>query len=372
VKYFARARFVPLLGAVLALPVILVAFACSSNESKTVSTDQWVSDLCTSSNKFGDVQNKEGDKLAAAFDVSDPKAQKKTLQDLLGEFNAAAKTYRTEFDKLGTPDVKSGKQIHELWVTEFDANQKNVDDIRKKVDKLDPNSKSFQEDLGAILGESNDTDFRSKLAAVDGSQPIIDAIDKDSGCAAVVFSGNSDSSGSGSATAVASGTAQAQTTAAPGASKNDKWVIGLCTAAQSYVDDLTELSDNLDVDQNDLKALKDTMVKFLQDAQGRTKTFKSDIDKLGNPDVKDGAKIEADMSSAANNVVTIFDKAVRDAKALDANNPATLVSGLETLGQSLSDASDDVSNAFGDIDTKYDTTALTKIAGGVPECSGLF
>lgn len=344
---------------------MVVAFACSSNSNATPS-DKWVSDLCTSSTKFGDVQTKSGDKLVAAFDESDPKAQKKALQDLLTDFEGAANTYRTEFDKLGTLDVKSGKQIHDAWVTEFDANQKSLAGARKQVDALDPDSKSYQDQLNrALQSDNEDTHFRATLSKIDGAQPIIDAIDNDNGCAQVVFSGDTSAPAPGSSPA-------AHASAAPAATKNQKWVLGLCVAVQSYEDDLTDLSDNLDVNQSDLDALKATMVKFLQNAQARTKTLKSDIDKLGNPDIKDGDKIEADMSAAASDVAAIFDKAVRDGNALNPKAPQSLTTGLETLGQNLSDASDEVSSAFTDIDTKYDTSPLSKIAGDIPECSGFF
>ncbi|MEO9254970.1 MAG: hypothetical protein ABI305_05490, partial [Tepidiformaceae bacterium] len=188
---FSRGRLLPLLLVAAALPIMLAALACSSN-SKAVPTDKWVTDLCTSSNKFGEVQTKSGDKLAAAFDESDPKAQKKALQDLLTDFEGAATTYRSEFDKLGTPDIRSGKQIHDAWVAEFDANQKSLADARKQVDALDPGSSSYQDQLNkALQSDNEDTHFRTTLSKIDGSQPIIDAIDKDSGCADVIFSGDS-------------------------------------------------------------------------------------------------------------------------------------------------------------------------------------
>lgn len=78
------------------------------------------------------------------------------------------------------------------------------------------------------------------------------------------------------------------------------------------------------------------------------------------------------MSAAASDVAAIFDKAVRDGNALNPKDPQSLTTGLETLGQNLSDASDEVSSAFTDIDTKYDTSPLSKIAGDIPECSGFF
>jgi hypothetical protein len=166
-------------------------------------------------------------------------------------------------------------------------------------------------------------------------------------------------------------TSTVYTTPAPDATNNKKWVIGLCVAAQSWVDDIDQLSSKVDPAQKDMSSLKDVMVEFLGTVDKRTKTLKSDVDSLGNPDIPDGAKLQAGLSSALGNVVTLFDNALSDAKALNAKDSASLQKGFQLLSDTLGNANGEIGDAFSNLASNYDVTALTQISENVPECSSL-
>jgi hypothetical protein len=185
---------------------------------------------------------------------------------------------------------------------------------------------------------------------------------------------NSSGSDSGAGpTSGSSTTTSAKATTKPGATKNEKWVQGLCVAVTGYEADLEKLSGTVSVSQADSsQKVKDTIVTFLQDAQKRTVKLQSDIKGLGDPDGKDGKKIEAAMVDAAGTAVRVFDKSVKDAQALKTSDAAQLQADVIAIGSDLESASSDISDAFSRIDQDYDTTEITKIAATVPECSGLF
>jgi hypothetical protein len=362
-----------------AITLVFALFAaCSSSDAKP-SQDKWVADICSAAKAFGQAQDKATAGLDTITDSTSNADQKKIFQQTFADFDKATKAFRADFDKAGTPDIDHGDDITKLFVATFDANQQAVDKARKAIDGVDPNSATFTNDIFDAFGDDPTKGFHDKLTATVGGKPVAEAIAKDADCAKIWFDDDTASpaetptvAAKGSATAAPSGTARAQTTVKPNAGVNEKWVTGLCLAATGYEADLRELSGNVDLNNtSDTKSIKDRMVRFLQDAQARTRQFKTDIDKLGDPDVKDGKAIESAMSVAAGKVVAVFDQAATDVVALDASDPAKLAQGLETVGESLDTASNDVGDAFDQIDMQYDTTALTKIGQAIPECAGL-
>jgi len=285
---------------------------------------------------------------------------------------------------MGVPDIANSKQVHDAFIAGFASQDKQINDARTLVNKLDPKSATFQDDL-AKIGNTPPDDFKATLTKISGAQPVVDSIAANTDCAAVLFSGSSDSSSGGSATPA--GSPPAGSKATPGASAsasgtnasgqplttNQKWVSGLCTAAQGFATDITTLGSDFnptsDMSAPQLKAL---IVKFLTNADTRAKQLRTDIDKLGNPDVKDGDKIETAFSTAAGKVVTSFDDALTTTQKLDENDFGALADGLTQVGTDLDSASTTVDDAFTSISNDYDTSALTNISVDRPECAGLF
>ncbi len=190
---------------------------------------------------------------------------------------------------------------------------------------------------------------------------------------AVLLSGGCGDDDSAAGSSSPSATSSSKQTARPGASKNEKWASGLCVAVSSYESDLEKLAASVAFSpSDDAQKVKDTLVKFLQDAQKRSARLQSDIKSLGDPDGKDGKSIQSAMVAAAGKAVGVFDKSVKDAQALNIKDPSALQADIVALGSSIEDASDDIAGAFEQIDRDYDTSELTKVAESVAECRGIF
>lgn len=374
--------------AALALSLLLLLAACSSKSSsgtnsKKVAADQWGKDVCTAAKPVTD-QSAASDAALAKVDATDNAAFKSFLLTQLDLDAKADTAFRNNFNNIGMPDISNGKQVYDTFIAQFAIEDKLLSDTKTAVNKLDPKSATFQDDLGKIANTPED-DFKAKLTKIDGAQPVVDSISANTDCATILFAGSSDTpsgaSDSGSPTASKSPAAKSSATASPSTSggsnaattTNEKWVSGLCTAAQSFGTDIETLGKGFNPTA-DMSAsqIKDLIVKFLNEADARAKQLRSDIDKLGNPDVKDGDKIESAFSAAAGKVVTSFDDALTTTQKLDENDPADLLDGLTQVGDDLDSASSTIDDAFSSISDDYDTSTLSNISVGRPECADLF
>lgn len=169
------------------------------------------------------------------------------------------------------------------------------------------------------------------------------------------------------------GDEKATTASGSGGSRNERWVGGLCAAVTSFEADLVARSQSLsNVDPSDPRKTKESIVAFLEAVQKRSVQLKTDIQRLGDPDVKDGKKIQAAFVAAAGDVVKAFDSALKTARGLDTSNPAKLGNDLVTLGTTIEEAGAEIEDTFGQIDRDYDTTKITEVARKKAECAGLF
>jgi len=158
-----------------------------------------------------------------------------------------------------------------------------------------------------------------------------------------------------------------------GGTRNERWVGGLCAAVTGFEADLVARSQSLSaVDTSDPKKTKESIVAFLEAVQKRSVQLKTDIQKLGDPEVKDGKKIQAAFVAAAGDVVKAFDSALKTARGLDTSNPAKLGNDLIELGTTIEEAGAEIEDTFGQIDRDYDTTKITEVARKKAECAGLF
>ncbi|MGH2634376.1 MAG: hypothetical protein ACRDG3_13275 [Tepidiformaceae bacterium] len=381
---FSRKPATMALCGALSLALLLVLAACSSNSSsKKVAADQWGKDVCTAAKPVTD-QLAAQDAAFAKVDTSDNAAFKAALLQQLDLDKKADDSFRGNYDKIGLPDIDNAKQVNDAFIAGFASQDKQLNDAKTLVDKLDPKSSTFQDDLSKI-GDIPEQDFKATLTKISGAQPVVDSISANTDCASALFSNSAEDSGSGSATPAGSPPAGSKGT--PGASAsasgtnaagqprttNEKWVSGLCTAASGFATDIETLGKNFNP-TSDMSSsqIKDLIVKFLNQADDRAKQLRSDIDKLGNPDVKDGDKIETAFSTAAGKVVTSFDDAVTTTQKLDESDVTALVDGLTQVGDDLDSASSTIDDAFTSISNDYDTSPLSNISVGRPECAGLF
>ena len=378
-----RTRF----AALLAVSGVMggVFAGCGGGSDTLVDLDDWVSEYCDLAQDF----TKANDDVSAGFDDIDfaEKSAKDDVTKVLKDFDKERKKLTDSRKKVGTPDVDGGKEIVAAFETQSKANDKAFAKFLKELDKL-KTGKSFEEDfVGLLFDLKPENDLRADLEDLaedrdtDGAQDVIDAIDDDPECASVYFDDGDiaeepQPTPDRRATIIVSTprptTPVARATARPNASQDEKWAIGFCNAVQAYGNDVEAAGDRFDIPSNSAgPAIKDLLVNFLADLQKRTVALKTDIDKLGNPSGADGAKIQAGFSKAVGDLVALFDASVRDARALNANDPAKLVEQLKTLGLRLETAGTAITNAFDKIDRDFDTTNIDKLVDSLPQCAGI-
>jgi hypothetical protein len=227
--------------------------------------------------------------------------------------------------------------------------------------------------MAAACGRRAEEDAMRRLVSGLAGRLVLVAAIAAASTAGIACSGHDDDDDRGGPTPATGEPAPASATAASGGTKNERWVRGFCVAAQAYVDDLGALSDDFDVPSSSSPSdIKKAMVAFIGEARDRSATLKRDIDRLGDPDVKDGKKIQSAMSQAAGTIVALFDDSLDDARDLDDSDRQELQLGLERLGTDLSEAADQLNAAFAQIDVDYDTEALSEVATGIEECAGIF
>ncbi len=376
----------PIFTGALVVGVALLS-SCGGGGDKKIDVDDWVKANCDIMQDFEKASDKAGEGLDD-IDLA-KRGARDDVVDVIKDFEKERKKLSSERKKTGRPDVKGGAEVVAAINRQQDLNDKAFAKLLKGVAKLD-DGKNFEADLFELFLDSEpENDLRANLEDLadkretEGAQDVLDALDDDPECAATFFGDDANAaeepaSSPTPARTVAAGRSPvssspvARATLKATATKDEKWVIGLCNAVQGFGDDIDRVGTGFTIPQNaNGQAIKDALVTFMTELQKRSATLKNDIDKLGNPDGKDGAKIQAAFSQAAGQVVTLFDGAVRDARNLNANDQAKLLEQLGILGSRLEAAGTAIGNTFDRIDRDFDTASIDKIADSAPQCIGV-
>src|SRR4029079_2495773 len=178
------ARFGLLLAVI---PASSFLAACGGGgSSKKVDVDDWVSDLLDASSDFCKSSDKAGETFGDA-DLDDTKAAKAAFKKSLDAQKKAQKEFRSDFDKIGQPDIEDGDKVVKAFQDEFKAHDKQTEDVGKAVADIDDDD-NFTDAFFDIADKFDVPDFREKLTAIaddsDSSdvQDLIDQIDADSDC----------------------------------------------------------------------------------------------------------------------------------------------------------------------------------------------
>jgi hypothetical protein len=367
-------------GLLAALPLSSFLFACGGGSDKKVDPDDWVADLCDAALDFDKASDRAGEAFLDA-DFEDTKDAKAAFKKSLEDQKDAQKDFRAAFDKIGQPDIKDGDKVVSAFKAQFKENDKMTSDVGKAVADIDDKD-DFMTEFLKIADDFDTPDFREKMNKLaddsDDVADLIDSIDADEDCSAVIF----DQSGADSAnqaeptakpskTAVASKTRTPVTTAAK--TTNEKWVAGVCTSLLGWIDDLESAQTRLDstlTTAADAPALKKALVDFMKTGQTETKNMQKEISALKSPDVKDGAQIQKTFNDAMTQLVGVFDNLVAESQKVSTASLSQTQADVERLSSGIADAFNDVSDTFdkldsfnaGELDTLFDTR---------PECNGL-
>lgn len=153
--------------------------------------------------------------------------------------------------------------------------------------------------------------------------------------------------------------------------KPETWAASVCGALETWANDLKAGSQSLSSDlqsSSDLKAVKEKLVTFLENARTSTETMVADVKAAGPPAVKDGEAIQTDLETGLSEARTSFDHAVTTAKDLKATNPTAFMTGVTNLGQQIQTELQTTAEHFRNIETKYDAGDLDEAMSKEPSC----
>lgn len=369
-----RARFLGVVVVSLAVAASLLG-ACGGGD-KRVAVDDWVDDVCAAALDFDRASDKAGETFNTA-DTSDTRKSKAAFKRSVDDLKKAQKSFRSEFDKLGQPDIDGGDKVVDAFHAQFKENDKLTNDLARDVAGIDDDD-NFEDAFFDLVLDYETPQFRPKLEKlVDGHeevQHVIDGFDDDSDCAAVIFQGDSSSDIGDEPTAAPSRTTVATRTSTPVAANtsNEKWVAGICKSFGDWVQDVQDASEDFqnEVDKaKDAPAAKKVLVDFMKAGQTRTKTLQTQVKALKAPDVKDGAAIHKVFVDASGELVKVFDGLVTDAQNLKTTSLAQIQRDASDMADGIVDAFDEAASTFDQLD-KYDAPELDRFFESRPECAG--
>ncbi len=358
------------IGLATAIAVIALGLAACGDTTKTVTADDWVDSICSAAASYQRVSDAQGEKFAA-IDFKDGQAAKKAISTALEEVNKASVTLRSDFDKAGKPDLKSGDDVVKAFKDQSKVNDARSAELKKKIEAINPKgdvAAQFQK----IAADTPDIKFKPKIEAIASkqadAQEVIDGIDANPDCADLFFSDDAAST---------SKPASKPTTSAPPKTVNEKWVAGICTSFSGWVKDIDDANTKLqaslgkfDASQDSPKDLKQKLVDFLKTGQAETKNLKKEVDALKAPDVKDGAAAQKVFTQAGADLVRIFDSAVTDAEKINATTFQSVADDISGFEAKISSSFDAVSSAFDDLEN-HNSPELEKLFSSRSECAGL-
>ncbi|MBE7520283.1 MAG: hypothetical protein HS107_13675 [Thermoflexaceae bacterium] len=187
--FFTRRLYIAL--ATTALALVPVLSGCGGGSVKGVDSEDWVADVCDRFIEFEDAGIELGDKFMEV-DFSEPEDAKKKLLALFNEMKKEFDSLEADFKKMGKPDIESGSEVREAFLANFDVNRKDLEGAIKGIKALDTDSKDIEGDVIEIFEDIEDENFRDVLEKLadkkDDVWEIVDLIDEDPDCAAVIFS----------------------------------------------------------------------------------------------------------------------------------------------------------------------------------------
>jgi hypothetical protein len=347
---FVRAA---LLAAVLPSTVLA---ACGGGDEERVAVDVWVRSLCSAANRFDRASDAAGEPFIEAANQTpgDTVAIKAAFAKAIEEQKKAQQAFRSDFNDLGKPDVDDADAVIKAFRDQFEENNRRTDTVARQIAAID-DSANFFEAFDAI--EFEEPEFRAKLEPLasgnSGVQQIIDAIDANADCAAVIF--NVD----------------------PGPDPitvnpvDERWASGICTALYDWILDLELANDALQIEADfaeTAEELKEVLITFLEQGLADTEQFQARVRALQPPQVGDGQDIHRVFVGVADELVLLFEDFVDDATAVDASTVESVTADLEAFERRVTAAFDEVGQAFNELD-QYDPEGLADLFATLPECA---
>ena len=178
----------------------------------------------------------------------------------------------------------------------------------------------------------------------------------------VAACGGDDDSGGGDGGDTGTTTGATTTTGSTGTVSAEEYATTLCTSMQTYIDDVTTLSDdfvaNLDPSA-DLAGQRDGVVGFLDDVLTATDTLISNLEAAGVPDVEGGQGIVDAVSQSFDQARQVIDDAKAQVEALSLDDPTAFATELGNIGTAIQTSLSGIGTSLSTLDSAELSAAVT-------------
>ncbi|MDQ3210957.1 MAG: hypothetical protein M3Q20_07190 [Actinomycetota bacterium] len=161
------------------------------------------------------------------------------------------------------------------------------------------------------------------------------------------------------------------TTAPAEATAPADFMEGLCAAIVSFQSDLetenASFQEGLSGGAPTPEETKTALGSFLGTAAARTEQLLDEVNELGTPDVDNGDDVRSALTTAFEQVVTLFNEAKTDIEGLSVDDPAALTEGFAAAGTNLQEAATGIGTSLEDLSSPD----LEEAAAAAPSCKGV-
>jgi hypothetical protein len=149
--------------------------------------------------------------------------------------------------------------------------------------------------------------------------------------------------------------------AEPEARDPEEWVADVCGAVGSWVADIQEQSTELGETARgaeNLEDARDQFAAFFDGVVDRTEEMLTEIEDADAPAVEDGEATAQDLRDTLEPIQGVFENARDEAEDLPTDDPAAFEDGATEIGQTVEEEATEISDAFDELDQRYDVPEL--------------
>ena len=187
---------------------------------------------------------------------------------------------------------------------------------------------------------------------------------------AACSSGNDNSSGGGTGGNTGGSTGTTATTGASGSVSASDYAKSVCTSMQTYVTDVTNLSNNFasSLDPSaDLAGQRDAVVGFLDDVLTSTDKLIGDLEAAGVPDVDNGQQIVDAIKQSFEKAKGVIEDAKQQVQNLSLDDPSTFATQLSSIGTKIQGSMTDIGTSL----QSLSSPELEQAVAQEPSCASL-
>jgi len=183
-------------------------------------------------------------------------------------------------------------------------------------------------------------------------------------------SGGGTGASTGGSTGTTATTGATATTGTSGSVSPSDYAKSVCTSMQTYVTDVTNLSNNFasSLDPSaDLAGQRDAVVGFLDDVLTSTDKLIGDLEAAGVPDVDNGQQIVDAIKQSFEKAKGVIEDAKQQVQNLSLDDPSTFATQLSSIGTKIQGSMTDIGTSL----QSLSSPELEQAVAQEPSCASL-